>query len=55
MYGMNKKAYKPVIGGMKVQKPVAPNSGSGLSFAAAKNSMEQASMRKQAIRKLRGA
>lgn len=55
MYGMNKKMYKPVSGGMKVQNPVAPNSGSGMSFAAAKQTLDNASMKKRALQKLRSA
>lgn len=55
MYGMNKKAFKPVSGGMKIQKPVAPNSGSGISLNAAQQTMNNASMKKRVLQKLRGA
>jgi|DEB0MinimDraft_3_1074331.scaffolds.fasta_scaffold00292_13 hypothetical protein len=55
MYGMNKKAYKPVGGGMRVQKPMAPNSGSGMGMAAAQDKMKNAMMRKRVLRNLRGA
>lgn len=55
MYGRNKKQFKPVSGGMKIQKPVAPNSDSGLSLTAAKQAMDNASLKKRALRLRRGA
>jgi hypothetical protein len=55
MYGMNKMSRKPISGGMRVQKPVAPNSGSGMGMAATQDKMKNAMMRKRVLRNLRGA
>ena len=56
MYGMNKKMYKPVTGGKRIQQPgggARPMGGNQL--ASAKKALDNASMRKRVLQKLRGA
>ena len=55
MYGMNKKAYKPVSGGSKVQASAMPKPGLSKDTLASASQAMKANAMKSAIKKIRGA
>lgn len=55
MYGMNKKAYKPVSGGSKVQSSAMPRPGQNKEAIQNASQAVKANALKSAIKKIRGS